>query len=205
MKSVKELKKLAPDVVVVVAFGQILSQEILDIPLDKKAILFVSDSIDNNRKGFEYLQATLNNLPRKDVVVCSVGRKSTDSGTTIDNIIELGEIYDQKLMNVAYSAADVFVIPSIMDNLPNTVLEALMCGTPVISFPVGGMLDMIEDGKNGNFADEISVGALAQAINQFFDKGVKWNTNEIRENAVAKFDLSVQVKNILQLYKNIPN
>ena len=109
------------------------------------------------------------------------------------------------MMCVAYSAADLFVIPSLMDNLPNTVIESLLCGVPVISFPVGGMLDMIKHKKNGCIASEISVEALANSINNFFDNGVELSAEEIRKDAIDRYDISVQVKNMIQLYNDVYN
>jgi glycosyltransferase involved in cell wall biosynthesis len=179
------------------------SRGILNIPLDKKVILFVANSLANNRKGFKYLQLSLNYFQREDVVMCSIGQNpTTDSDIEINNI-EMGEIQDQKMMNIAYSAADLYVIPSLMDNLPNTVLESLLCGTPVISFPIGGLPDMINNEKNGYIADEISVNALTRSLTQFFNDGVKWSTEEIRKDAIERFGTSIQNKRILQLYESI--
>ena len=98
--------------------------------------------------------------------MCAIGVK-TNTLKTEDNRIELGIIRDERLMSVVYSAADVFVIPSLMDNLPNTVLESLLCGTPVIGFPVGGILDMVQDGENGYLTNEISVPALVKTLNTY--------------------------------------
>jgi glycosyltransferase involved in cell wall biosynthesis len=177
-------------------------RQLLQLPTDKKIILFASDNVDNNRKGISYLLNALANLHNDNLIVCSVGQKNS-MGNEKKNFIELGEIRDQRLMNVAYSAADVFVIPSLMDNLPNTVIESLLSGTPVISFPVGGIPDMLRQGTNGYIATEISVTALSESIDLFFKKGIEWNTENIRRDAVERFDISVQVKRMLQLYQSV--
>jgi glycosyltransferase involved in cell wall biosynthesis len=106
-------------------------------------------------------------------------------------------------MSVVYSAADVFVIPSLMDNLPNTVLESLMCGTPVIGFPVGGIPDMIQNGENGFITEEISVNSLVNTINKFLDNPNCFNKVEIRNNAVKKYDQKVQSKKYIDLFESI--
>jgi glycosyltransferase involved in cell wall biosynthesis len=124
------------------------SRNILNLPNNKKIILFVADSINNNRKGYAYLKMALENMQNDNVILCAIGRKKSTLESE-KNIIELGPIYDERLMSIVYSAADVFVIPSLMDNLPNTVLESLMCGTPVIGFSIGGITDMIQHGTNG--------------------------------------------------------
>ena len=181
--------------------NKIFCRELLNLPLDKKIILFVSDNIDNNRKGLSYLSRAIEKIKATDFIVCSVGNKSYSYNNK--NFIELGEIRDQRLMNAIYSAADLFVIPSLMDNLPNTVVESLLSGTSVISFPVGGMLDMIKHKKNGYITNAINVNALVDSINDFFENGVEWNSEQVRKNAIENYDISVQVKNMTKLYQDI--
>ena len=143
-------------------------------------------------------------MANPNLVLCAIGEKNNNL-EAIDNVLELGSIYDEKLMSVAYSAADVFVIPSLMDNLPNTVLESLMCGTPVIGFPVGGIPDMIQDGVNGFITKEISVDSLVETINKFLNNPSCFNKTEIRENAIKKYDQKVQSEKYIDLYTKILN
>ena len=178
------------------------SRELFNIPKDKKVILFVADSIDNNRKGFIFLKRAFEQLANTNLVLCAIGAKNSEL-ESIDNIYELGPIFDERLMSVVYSSADVFVIPSLMDNLPNTVLESLMCGTPVIGFPVGGIPDMIQDGENGFITEEISVNSLVNTINKFLDNPNCFNKVEIRNNAVKKYDQKVQSKKYIDLFESI--
>ena len=178
------------------------SRAILNIPKDKKVILFVADSITNHRKGYAYLNQALNFLQDDDVVLCAVGSKKT-ALESAKNIIELGAIYDERLMSMVYSAADVFVIPSLMDNLPNTVLESLMCGTPVIGFPVGGITDMVQDGDNGLLTKTITSTALLDSIQMFLESMDTFNRERIRENALKKYDLKVQADAYIKLFNTI--
>jgi glycosyltransferase involved in cell wall biosynthesis len=180
------------------------SRDLLNIPKDKKVILFVADSIDNNRKGFIFLKKAFEQLKDPNLVLCAIGNKNSELDS-IDNIYELGRIIDERLMSIAYSAADVFVIPSLMDNLPNTVLESLMCGTPVIGFPIGGIPDMIQDGVNGFLTDEISVNSLVATIKKFLNNSKCFDEVEIRNNAMKKYDQSVQSKKYIDLFETILN
>ncbi|WP_282134434.1 glycosyltransferase [Seonamhaeicola maritimus] len=182
--------------------GQAYAKATLNIPSDKKVILYVAEYISNSRKGFGYLKKAFAKLGREDVVLCSIGIGKSDLGSVL-NIIELGSINTEELMSIAYSAADVFVIPSLMDNLPNTVLESLMCGTPVIGFPVGGIVDMIQDGENGYLAEEISVDSLTFQLNKFLDNSDIFNRNEIRNNAMKKYDKKIQAKQYIDLFNQI--
>lgn len=181
---------------------QAYSRDLLNIPGDKKVILFVADSISNNRKGFVYLKRAFQQLSSKNVVLCAIGQKNSEL-ECFDNILELGPIYDERLMSVAYSAADVFVIPSLMDNLPNTVLESIMCGTPVIGFPVGGIPEMIIDGENGLLTKEISVSSLVETLSKFLDSPANFDRKRIRENAIEKYDQKIQAENYVKLFKEV--
>lgn len=180
------------------------SRSILNIPKNKKVILFVADSIDNNRKGFVFLKKALERLADSNLVLCAIGNKYGNL-ESIDNVFELGPIFDERLMSIAYSAADLFVIPSLMDNLPNTVLESLMCGTPVIGFPEGGIPDMIQDGVNGFITKEISLDSLVETFNKFLDNPNCFNKTEIRQNALKKYDQKVQAKKYIDLFNSILN
>ena len=79
--------------------------------------MFVADSISNHRKGFQYLKKAFEKMDSEGLVLCAIGNKN-GALTSLNNIQELGHIYDERLMSIAYSAADVFVIPYLMDNLP---------------------------------------------------------------------------------------
>lgn len=180
------------------------SRTLLNIPRDKKVLLFVADSIANSRKGFIFLKKALEKIEDPNLILCAIG-KTESTVSSINNIIELGSINDEVLLSYVYSAADVFIIPSLMDNLPNTVLESLFCGTPVIGFPIGGIPDMIQDGTNGYLTENISVQSLIKTIQKFLENPHVFNRKEIREDAVKKYDQSIQAKKYLELFENILN
>ena len=113
-----------------------------------KTVLFCAQNVRDERKGFRYLEEALQQLP--DVRPLVIGR----GGLTLP----------PERMPLAYAAADVFVTPSLGDNLPNTVAEALSCGTPCVGFAVGGIPEMIEHGKTGYLARPRSSEDLAEGI-----------------------------------------
>lgn len=180
------------------------SKELFGIPKNKRVVLFVADSISNNRKGFVFLKRAFEQLSDPNLVLCVIGDKNTDL-SFVENIYELGPIFDERLMSIVYSAADVFVIPSLMDNLPNTVIESLVCGTPVIGFPVGGIPDMIQDGINGFITKEVSVDSLVETLKKFLSNPNCFNGVEIRNNAVKKYDQSIQSQKYIDLFNNVIN
>ena len=177
-------------------------RHILNIPIDKKVILFVSDVISNERKGFPYLIKAFEKLKLKETILLSIG---SDPSFELENMISLGSINNDNFLSVIYSAADVLVIPSLMDNLPNTAIESLMCGTPVIGFPSGGINEIINHGKNGLLCKEISVDALAYSINSFLDGKIEFCQKTIHEDALNKYDKNIQSKNYVSLFNQILN
>lgn len=183
--------------------NKVYARRLLNIPENKKVILFAADSINNQRKGFIYLKKAFKELSdTKDVLLCTIGKKTTTISEDMD-IIHLGVINDERLMSAAYNAADVYVIPSLMDNLPNTVIESLMCGTPVIGFPVGGISEMITNEENGLLTREISVTSLAEALNSFLTTPERFTQQNIRTAALKKYDDSVQADKYVELFKEI--
>lgn len=182
--------------------NQRYSRDILNIPQEKKVVLFVADAVNKNRKGFVYLEKAFERLNNEDFVLCVVGSPS-DEKKPRKNYLELGSINKEGLMSSAYSAADVFVIPSLMDNLPNTVLESLMCGTPVIGFPEGGIPDMIKSGENGLITEEISVSSLHKTLVEFFNSLESFKREEIRKEAVRNYDSKIQANRYISVFQNI--
>lgn len=117
----------------------------------------------------------------------------------------LGRLQDDISLVLAYSAADVFVVPSRQDNLPNTVVESLACGTPVVAFDIGGLPDMIDHRGNGWLAPPFDTEALAA--------GVAWVLEDeprrtelcaaARETAETRFSEAVVAGHYAALYAQV--
>lgn len=175
------------------------ARELLGLPAKGVCLLFVADNVNNHRKGFAFLRRAFGLLNLDNVTLCAIGLKGT--GLEEKNVRLLGRIEDERLMSVAYSAADAFVIPSVEDNLPNTVLESLLCGTPVIGFPVGGIAEMIQDGENGLLSDVVSADALKKAIEKFLANPGLFDRASIRAQAAERFSLSRQANAYMEIYR----
>jgi glycosyltransferase involved in cell wall biosynthesis len=186
---------------------KIISRKALGLPLDKKIILFVSDALDTRRKGFTYLLQALQMLKNKEeFILCTLGASKSGQGYNTGFMVkELGYLHEEEMICKAYSAANVFIIPSLMDNFPNTVLESIMCGTPVVGFPVGGIRDMVQNDKNGLLCTEKTSESLADTIQNFFDNMPAFDRVTIRKDAVERYDLNVQLKAYKSLYQEIIN
>ena len=144
----------------------------LNLPVEKKLILFASMNLTDERKGFRYLIEALSLLKKINADIYNttglIVFGSLDEKVLNDipfRVYQFGKINIQESIVECYNAADLFVAPSLQDNLPNTVIEATCCGTPVVGFNVGGMPDMIDHLENGYLAELISSEDLAKGIN----------------------------------------
>lgn len=183
-------------------YDKTFCKSFFNLPLNKKIILFVSETIDNKRKGFDILLDALSLITSNNFHICVIG---ATNNILLDknDITFLGKIIDERLLALAYSAADVFVLPSREDNLPNTMLETLSCGTPVISFQVGGMPEIIKTGFNGILAESVCPLSLSNAISDFLKDKYIFNQEQIRNFAVEKFSPEKQVNSYLNIYRSM--
>ncbi len=177
------------------------------IGTDKKLVLFGAASITIERKGLRYLIDALKRLAEtgdaKDVVLGVFGAVVHDTRIDVPfPIIQFGVVSDESYLAKIYSAADVYMMPTLADNLPNTVLEALSCGLPTVGFETGGVPDMIEHEKNGYLVKQRDVEGLV--------KGILWALaprrsrdgiqQYCRQVAVDKYDESIQARAYLDIY-----
>jgi glycosyltransferase involved in cell wall biosynthesis len=182
------------------------------IGANSQIILFGAANILDRRKGITYLVEALNelknNYPDVDTVeIVIFGKnKSFDVSQLPFKVHELNIISSQSDLAGLYSLADVFVTPAIEDNLPNTVMEALACGTPVVAFNTGGIPDMVEHQQNGYLAKFKSAGDFAAGIHYVLSSDRK---NELSANARNKvlqnFTNEIVAEQYMAVYQSILN
>jgi len=179
-------------------------REALNWPVDKRILLFVSEEIDYPRKGFDLLINAKSGISASDFLIFVIGMTGMPE-ISIPGIVYKGKIKDERLMALAFNAADTVVIPSREDNLPNVMLESLACGTPVISFPVGGMPDVIIKGFNGFLAEEVTPESLAKTITVFLENRGIFKRDDIRNHAEKLFSPTAKASAYIRLYKEMLN
>lgn len=136
----------------------------------KKIILFGAANINDRRKGISYLVDALIRLksdhPIDEQIEIVIFGKNKGFATALlpFPVYELNIITSQEEIAEVYGMADVFVTPSIEDNLPNTVMESLACGTPVVAFDTGGIPEMVDDMQNGYLAAFKDAGDMAKGL-----------------------------------------
>lgn len=132
------------------AEDKVRAREILGLPKDRKLVLFVSQNVNDERKGIRYLDEAQRILG-DEIMTIAPGR-------------DIPYISGAEKMAMLYGSADAFVTPSLQDNLPNTVMEAMACGTPCVGFNAGGIPEMIDHKANGYVAEYRNAADLAEGI-----------------------------------------
>lgn len=186
-------------------------RELLNLPQDKQIILFGAiNATSSPRKGFYFLQLALKELCKTEwqdkVELVVIGASQPDNQTDFCFKTKyLGKLSDDISIAQIYAAVDVFVAPSIQDNLPNTVMEAMSCGTPCVGFNVGGMPDMIEHQKNGYLAEPFEIQDLAQGIGWVLENKQRHQKlcEYARRKVEQEFSQELQARRYASLYTNI--
>lgn len=175
------------------------------LPLDKPLMLFVAHSGSNYRKGYDLLSSALTALPPENqFALAAIGNAIPDQDLGV-RCYSLGRIEDQDELASLYSAADVFVHPAREDNFPNVVLEAMASGTPSIVFDVGGLPEMVHNGKSGFVVPRESVVALRDGIISLLSNVDKRKemSHYCRELALAEFRLDRMAERYRDLFSTM--
>lgn len=186
-----------------------LARKLLNLPLDKKLLLFGAvNPTQDRRKGFELLIPAMQALKtRQNTDTVELIMLGTSQQPTLDLGFEahcLGILKDDIALALAYSAADGFVAPSKQDNLPNTVLEAMACGTPCVAFEIGGMPDLIDHQINGFLATPFDANRLAEGIAWVLEHRSSLELgHRAREKVEQNFPLRLQAKRYKNLFEEV--
>ncbi len=187
------------------------ARKILSLPQDKKLVLFgAQNSVVDRRKGFHFFGPALRRLAEKgwsgkaELVVFG-SEKPTEPPDLGLKATYLGAFQDDISLAVLYSAADVFVLPSTQDNLPNVIMEALACGTPCVAFNIGGMPDLIEHKSNGWLAEPFGAGGLADGIEWVLEDEERNKELSVRarRKVEEEFDLNLAARRYMDLFTGI--
>lgn len=193
------------DTTVFAPYDRAYARAVLGLPQQAKIILFVAVSVNNRRKGFAQLAVALAGLyDEPGLLLVSIGKHPPTLNIPIAHH-PLGTVDEDTRLALAYSAADLFVIPSLQDNMPSTVLEALACGTPVVGFDTGGIGELVRPGQTGWLAPVGDVDGLREAIRRALhnDDERLWLGRRCREIALAEYRQEIQAQRYLDLYQQI--
>lgn len=188
-----------------------VAREAWGLPAGKNLILFSAFSATSDkRKGNQYLVAAIEQLAKEGwgentelvVIGASEPQSPVNVGMKIHYVGNLGDEISQVLL---YSAVDATVAPSMQENLSNTVMESLSCGTPVVAFNIGGMPDLIDHQQSGYLARPFEIDDLAAGIKWVLSDGVRREQLSLaaRQSVINKYALEKVANQYRDLYLDI--
>lgn len=190
-----------------------VARDILKLPQDKYLLLSGSlGGIMDKRKGFHFLQPALQEISQSEwgdkleLVVFGQSQPSHPPNLGLKTHY-LGSLRDDYSLALLYSAVDIFVAPSVQDNLPNTVMESIACGTPCIAFHIGGFPDMIEHQHNGYLAQAFNIKDLIDGIIWILSDQERYQklAEHARAKAVKEYALSILASHYHQVFTQVLN
>ena len=171
----------------------------LGLPADKRLILFVSQRVTNRNKGMDYLVEACRQLDVPNAGLVILGGHAEDITTQLPTF-PLGYVNDEHRIIDVYNAADVFVLPSLSENLPNTIMEAMACGVPCVAFRVGGIPEEIDHRQNGYVAEYRNAEDLARGIRWILTEA---DYDELSKNAVHKVAQNYSQQSVALKYLDV--
>ncbi len=175
---------------------------------NKQYLLFVAMRVSAPEKGFSYLKTAIQQWSEqhpdmaKQTELLVVGEISDPDimQSLALNIHTLGKVQDVSTMILAYQSAAMFITPSLEENLPNTIMEAMACGTPCLGFQVGGIPEMIDHQTNGYVAQKLDAADLCQGITYILPHSYELGL-EARKKVISQYEASIIAQKHLQFYQ----
>ncbi len=181
----------------------------LKLPVNKKIVLFAAANISDSRKGLRYLldalQIFYKENTNQNIELLTFGKANDDVFKSLAyKAHHLGTLSKTEQIVEAYNAADVFVLPSLEDNLPNTVMEALACGVPVLTFKSGGIPEMINHKENGYLAEYKSAEDLKNGLH-FILNYPQWEmlSKNAQKKVITEYSEKVVAQKYIEVYNSL--
>ena len=171
-----------------------------NLPSDKKLILFGAVGGTRDRlKGFGYLQEALRAFSYDAVELVLFGAESVADPQLNLPWHSVGRLQDEVSLSLLYSACDVYVLPTLQDTFPKTVLESLACGSPCVIFDGSGTVDLVQQRQNGYVARLKDSADLRQGLEWVLQQD--WSRLELHQQIVARYGQRRIADKTIRLYE----
>jgi glycosyltransferase involved in cell wall biosynthesis len=187
------------------------SRAILSIPTRKKVLIGAATTFQDTRKGGDLLIQALSLLPdslKADTILLTLGAGGEAIAETVGiETINLGYVGGDRLKSIAYSAADLCIFPTRADNLPLVLQESMACGTPMVSFKVGGVPDLVRPGVTGYLAQPEDAQDFCNGIIQLLEDDIlrEEMSKNCRNIACEEYPIELQAERYINLYQQVLN
>ncbi len=175
-----------------------ICRKILGIPNDRTVLCFCASDIHEKRKGLDTLIKALETINNSKISLLCVGTGELPKSSV--SIVGTGAIENTRFLSIAYSASDLFVMPSYLEAFGQTPVEAMYCGCPVVAFPCGIINELITP-LNGVRCSDFCIETLATSIQNALN--TQYNRENIREDIIKRFSISKIAGQYIDLYKRI--
>lgn len=185
----------------------------LGLPADRKLMLFAAFKVTDPNKGIDYLMKALALLVKEHpelkrtfgIVLAGQGAWTLRDALTVP-AYPMGYVTTEERMRQLYQAADVLLMPTLMDNLPNTIVEAMACGVPCVAFGVGGVPQMVDTGINGYLATPRDSEDFAHGISAtLFTSSYQALARNARAKAVESYSEPAVARRYIDIYQSAPH
>lgn len=175
----------------------------MNLPIDKKIILFAAAKVSDKRKGIDYLIEASKIIAEQKNNNCMFLIAGSNSEEILSQLalpaISTGKVASSDMPNL-YNAADLFVTPSLQENLPNTIMESMACGTPCVGFDIGGIPEMIDHKENGYVTNYKDAQDLAKGLLWVLEDTTGTLSENARIKAVKNYSESAIAKRYIDIY-----
>jgi len=179
------------------------AREFLALPKEGSYVLAAASHLHAKRKGMKYLVEALGLLRRPVMLLLAGNCRERIEWPPMVTPIELGVLSDERLLRLAYCAADLVAVPSLAEMFGLVVIEAMACGTPVVGFQTGGIAEIVRPGETGALAGRGNAAGLAEAMGSMLSGSFKKDRGigaQCREIASREYDLCAQAKAYTTVY-----
>jgi glycosyltransferase involved in cell wall biosynthesis len=161
--------------------------------------LVIAGDLKEERKGGRIIKELISSFSCENIQLLLVGSGFEKDDLDQENIKCLGTVKDEVTLQIAYHAADILFHPAPVDNLPNTVAEAMSCGTPVLAFQTGGLPEMIIDGETGWLVKKIESSSILKTLKEIISSPMGSNFGKASKAQAKKlFDSQTIGKKYLE-------
>jgi glycosyltransferase involved in cell wall biosynthesis len=180
------------------------ARAVLGLGTKKKIIAAGAQSLRSFYKGFDKFLEALKMLRSDEYFLIFFGRldEQTIKSTNFE-FKNFGFLHDVVSLRLVYSAADVFVAPSMMEAFGKTIAESMACGTPVVCFDATGQRDIVDHQSSGYKARPFEAADLASGIKWILESGHRNLGDRAREKIVTTFDSRIIAKKYKDLYEEL--